>query len=87
MATERMLPEWPATAARVEAGHVGVVDGREGLADEVGGLAPARAEHERDVVVVDAGALGDDGGGVGGDVEGVGGRVAEITVDGSRSGL
>ncbi len=73
---------------RVEARDVGVVDGRERLADEVGGLAPAGAEHERDVVVVDAGALGDDGGGGGGDVEGVGGGVVEITVaNGSRSGL
>ena len=62
----------------VEAGYVGVVDGREGRADEVGGLAPARPEHERHVVGRRAGALGDDGGGGLGDVEGVGGRVVEI---------
>jgi hypothetical protein len=33
-------------------------DGRRGLAEAVGGLAPATAERERNVVLVDAGSLG-----------------------------
>ena len=70
----------PATAAPWKPGHLGLVDGGERLADEVGGLAPAGAEHEGDVVPVGAGALGDDGGGLLRDGEGVGGRVGQEVV-------
>ena len=51
--------------------------GRDGLADEVGGLAPAAAEGQGDVVLLDAGQSGDVGGGRGGDRERVGGGVVE----------
>ena len=43
------------------------------LADELGGLAPAAAERERDVVALDAGDPRDVGGGLRGDGERVGG--------------
>ena len=61
----------------VEAGDLGLVDRGEGLADEVRGLAPARAEHERDVVPLGAGALGDDRRRLLRDGEGVGGRIGQ----------
>ena len=60
-----------------EAGDLIRGDGRGGLADEVGGLRPAAAEGEGDVVLVDAGLLGDLRRGLRGDVEGVGRGVVE----------
>ena len=60
-----------------EAGDLGRRDRVRGLADQLGGAAPAAAEREGDVVALDAGDLGDLRGGVGGDGEGVGVRVVE----------
>ena len=79
--TDGDRPHTPAVSGHrggLEAGHVGVVDGRDGRPDEVGRLAPAGPEDEGDVVSRRSGALGDDGGGGLGDVEGVGARVVEI---------
>jgi len=52
-------------------------EGRRGLAEELGGLAPAASERERDVVVLGAGDARNVGGRLGGDGEGVGGGVVE----------
>ena len=57
--TERILPEWPATAAAREARQVGGADLGRGLAERVDGGQPARAEDQRDVVALDAGQLGE----------------------------
>jgi hypothetical protein len=62
---------------RAEAGDLGRGNRRGRLADEVGGLAPAAAEREGDVVPFDAGEACDVGGGARGDLERVGGGVVE----------
>ena len=56
-----------------EPGDLGVVDGRQRLPDEVGRLAPAGAEDQRDVVALHAGGLRPGGGRLGRG----GGRVGE----------
>ena len=69
----------------VEARDVGVLDGRERLADEVGrsGPSPSRARGRRRGVATPVRSR-DDGGGGGGDVEGVGGGVGEVVGSGSH---
>ena len=59
-----------------EAGDFGGGQGGGGLADQLGGVAPARAEDQRDVVGLDARLCGDVVGGGAGGVEGV--RVQEF---------
>ena len=78
MATERIVPVWPATAALPKPGTSVFSMRRERLADQVAGLAPAGAEHEGDVVALHPGALADDGGGRLGDREGVGRGVGQV---------
>ena len=71
------MPTWPSTAGALNPVISGGRDGGGGLADQVGGLAPAAAQRQRDVVVGDAGLLGDLGGRAGRDLERVGIRVVE----------
>jgi hypothetical protein len=64
---ERILPRVAGRPpAALEAGQVGGVDLGGGLAERVDGGQPARAQHEGDVVSLDAGPLGERGGGSGG---------------------
>ena len=60
-----------------ETGNVRVVDRGLDLTDEIGRLAPSGAQHEGDVVLLDARAFADDAGSVTRDLEGVDGRVGK----------
>ena len=60
-----------------EARHLGGGEDRRRLADELGGLAPAAAEGERDVVALDARDLGEVARGLLGDLERIGGGVVQ----------
>ena len=78
MATDRILPQWPATAAAWKPGTSAL-----SMVARVGPMRSAvwpqpEPEDEGHVVGRRSGALGDDGGGGLGDVEGVGTRVVEI---------
>ena len=59
--TERILPAWPATAAAAKPGRSVVADLGGGLAQRVDGRQPAGAQHQGDVVALDAGQLGEHG--------------------------
>src|SRR5690606_11995787 len=63
-----------------EAGHLGGGDGGDRVADELGRLAPAAAESEGEVVLLDAGEPRDVGGSTGCDLERVGVRSVEGVV-------
>ena len=56
---ERILPLWPATAAALKPGRSVVAISAVGLAERVHGRQPAGAEHQGDVVALDAGQLGE----------------------------
>lgn len=67
----------PGEGGLAEPGDLGRGDRHGGLADEVGGLAPAAAEGEGDVVPLDPREAGDVGCRLRGDLEGVGRGVVE----------
>ena len=57
--TERILPAWPATAGGAKPGRSVVLDLGGRLAEGVDGRQPAGAQHQGDVVALDAGQLGE----------------------------
>ena len=59
----------------VEAGYLSGGDLADGLADEVRGAAPARAQDQGEVMAGDAGAAGDDLGGLAREIERTGGLM------------
>ena len=79
--TLRSVPTWPSSAGLLNpVTSVAAKVGRR-LADQLGGLAPAAAEGQRDVVTLDAGDPCDVGGSLRRDGERVGGGVVERVVD------
>ena len=83
IAMERMLPEWPSTAALWKPGTSALSTVASVSPMRLPGLPPTGSEDQRDVVLRGPGPLGDDRSGVRRHLEGIGRRV--VQVDGSST--